>query len=113
MTAFSQGDPAKMSSLYTENGQLLPTGSDFITSRPAIQAFWQMVMEMGVKSVKLETVELEEQGRAAIEIGKYELGDAKGKTADSGKYLVVWKKEDDQWRLHRDIWNSSLGGGQG
>lgn len=22
------------------------------------------------------------------------------------KYVVVWKKEDGQWRLHRDIWNT-------
>jgi ketosteroid isomerase-like protein len=22
------------------------------------------------------------------------------------KFVVVWKKIDGQWRLHRDIWNS-------
>ena len=28
---------------------------------------------------------------------------------DSGKYVVVWKKQDDgNWRLHVDIWNSDL-----
>ena len=26
---------------------------------------------------------------------------------DSGKYIVVWKREGDAWRWHRDIWNSS------
>jgi ketosteroid isomerase-like protein len=24
----------------------------------------------------------------------------------SGKYIVVWKKDGDAWRLHRDIWNT-------
>ena len=28
---------------------------------------------------------------------------------DRGKYLVVWKRgADGNWRLHRDIFNSSL-----
>lgn len=22
------------------------------------------------------------------------------------KYVVVWKRVDGQWRLHRDIWNT-------
>jgi len=22
------------------------------------------------------------------------------------KFVVVWKKTDGQWRLHRDIWNT-------
>ena len=28
---------------------------------------------------------------------------------DEGKYVVVWKKQEDgSWKLHRDIWNSNL-----
>jgi ketosteroid isomerase-like protein len=28
---------------------------------------------------------------------------------DMAKYLVIWKQGDDgMWRLHVDIWNSSL-----
>jgi ketosteroid isomerase-like protein len=27
---------------------------------------------------------------------------------DRGKYIVVWKDEGGKWKLHRDIWNSSL-----
>jgi ketosteroid isomerase-like protein len=23
------------------------------------------------------------------------------------KFVVVWKKTDGQWRLHRDIWNAT------
>jgi ketosteroid isomerase-like protein len=31
-----------------------------------------------------------------------------GKTADRGKYIVVWKRDGGQWRLHRDSWNTSM-----
>ena len=27
---------------------------------------------------------------------------------DSGKFIVIWKQEGGQWKLHRDIWNSSM-----
>jgi len=30
-----------------------------------------------------------------------------GQVADEIKYIVVWKHEGGEWKLHRDIWNSS------
>jgi ketosteroid isomerase-like protein len=48
----------------------LPPNSDFVTGRPAIQAVWQSVMDVGIKDVKLQTVELEGHGETAIEVRK-------------------------------------------
>ena len=73
VAAFARRDARGMAELYTANGQLLPTGSDFVTGTPAIQAFWQAVMGMGVKEATLETVELEAHGDAAHEVGRYTL----------------------------------------
>ena len=106
--AVGLGDAAGMAAVYTENGRLLPPNSDFITGKSAIQTFWQGVLNMGIKAVKLETVELEGHDDTAIEVGKYALMDGGGKTLDTGKYVVVWKRELGQWRWHRDIWNSSM-----
>ena len=108
METFNRGDAAGLADLYTENGQLLPTGSDFVTGTVAIQAFWQGAMDMGIKTAKLEAVETEGHGDTAIEIGKYSLRGETGNVLDNGKYVVIWKQEGDQWKLHRDIWNSSL-----
>jgi ketosteroid isomerase-like protein len=108
MKLFSQGDAASVGVLYTENGQLLPPNSDFVTGHSAISAFWQGAMDMGIKTAKLETVELDGQGDAAFEVGKYTLSGEGGKVIDSGKFIVVWKREGGKWKLHRDIWNSSL-----
>ena len=108
MAAFKRGDAAGLANFYTENGQLLPTGSDFVTGRAAIQAFWQAAMDTGRKTVRLEIVEAEGHGDTAIEIGKYTLSWEAGNVIDRGKYVVIWKQEGGQWKLHRDIWNSSL-----
>ncbi len=42
-----------------------------------------------------------------MEQGRYELADADGNVADHGKYIVIWKRDGDDWKLHRDIWNTS------
>jgi uncharacterized protein (TIGR02246 family) len=108
MAAFNRGDAAGLAALYTENGQLLPPNSDFVTGRQAIQAFWQGAMDMGIKSAKLEIVEVEGHGDTAIEVSKYTLSGEAGQVLDTGKYIIIWKQVDGQWKLHRDIFNSSV-----
>ncbi len=108
VAAIASGDGMAIGRLYTERGQALPPNANPVAGREAIGQFWQKVMDSGVKKAELETVELEAQGPVAIEQGKYTLFGGAGETIDSGKYLVVWKKEAGTWRLHKDIWNSSL-----
>jgi uncharacterized protein (TIGR02246 family) len=108
MAAFKRGDVAGLADLYTENGQVLPPNGDFVTGRQALQMFWQALMDMGIKEVKLETVEVEEIDGTAIEVAEYTLLGEGGQALDKGKYIVIWKQEDGQWKLHRDIFNSSM-----
>ena len=107
MRAFARGDAAGMAALYTADGQLLPTHSDVVSGTQAIQTFWQAVMGMGITEASLETVEVEAHGDTAHEVGRYRLGGESG-PLDHGKYIVIWKRESGQWKLHRDIWNSSV-----
>jgi uncharacterized protein (TIGR02246 family) len=107
MAAASRGDAAAMAALYTENSQVLPPNRDAVSGRQAIQSFWQGAIQRGIKAVKLETVEVEGLGTTANEVGRFTLQGEGGLVLDSGKYVVVWKQEAGQWKLHRDIWNSS------
>jgi ketosteroid isomerase-like protein len=27
---------------------------------------------------------------------------------DEGKYVVIWKRHQGKWKLHRDIWTTSM-----
>jgi uncharacterized protein (TIGR02246 family) len=107
-SAVGRGDAAGVAALYTEDGQLLPPNSDVVTGRQAIQTVFQGLMDMGIKGAKLESVEVEAHGDTAIEVGRYTLQGEGGQVLDSGKYIVIWKHVEGQWRLHRDIFNSSL-----
>ncbi len=33
---------------------------------------------------------------------------ADNKSLDKGKYVVVWKKQNGNWKMYRDIWNSNM-----
>ena len=111
METFARQDAAGMAGLYTGDGQLLPANSDFVTGTEAIEQFWGGAMAMGMKTAKLETIELESHGDTAVEVGRYTLGGEGGQTLDQGKFVVVWKNDGGDWKLHRDIWTSSLPAG--
>ena len=108
MAAVRRGDAAGLAALYTENGQVLPPNAGVVAGRQGVQAFWQAVMDMGVKEAKLEIVELESHGVTAIEVSAFTLLGEGGQVLDKGKYIVIWKREGGQWKLHRDIFNSSM-----
>ncbi|HUF27288.1 MAG TPA: DUF4440 domain-containing protein [Gemmatimonadaceae bacterium] len=107
MDVFARGDAALLASLYTRGAQLFPAHADVIAGTAAIATFWSGVMKLGIASAKLDTVEVEEAGDTAIEVGRYTLLTADGAPADRGKYVVVWHREDGSWKLHRDIWTTS------
>jgi len=106
--AIEKGDAKALADLYTTNAMVLPSNSDFVKGRDAIKALFQGLMDSGVKGGSLTATEVEQFGDTANEVGVYMMKDAGGKEVDRGKYIVVWKRENGQWKLHRDIFNSSL-----
>ncbi len=107
-SVFGRGDAVGVADFYTDNGMLLPAGFDFVQGKRDIAAFWQGAMDMGIKNAKIDTLEIEQHGDTAIEVGTYTLSDADDRVMDHGKGVVIWKYEDGGWKMHRDIWNSSV-----
>ncbi len=103
----AKGDAAEVAGLYNEDAQALPPGGDAVKGRAAILKMWQGVFDAGIAGAVLTTLEVEVMGDTAAEVGTFLLTTKDGRTADRGKYIVLWKKVSGQWYLHRDIWNSS------
>lgn len=105
--AYAKSDPKAVAQMYTEKARLLPPNAKVVDGRNAIEKFWKGVMDAGIKTIELKTVEIELFGNTIVEQGTATLyGDDKV-VVDNGKYLVVWKRNDGKWKLHRDCWNSS------
>jgi uncharacterized protein (TIGR02246 family) len=103
--AVRRRDLERIASVYTANAIALPPGGPIVQGRENIKRLWGSALEeMGVKSVKIETVDLQLAGDLACEVGRATLDLPAGPS--TVKFVVVWKKEDGQWRVHRDIWNA-------
>ena len=107
MAAFSHGDAASVAACYTEDAQLLPPNGETVSGREAIQEAMQGFIDAGLK-IRLETTEVEGHGDTAHEVGRATLTGEDGQMIDQAKYIVIWKRVGDEWKLHRDIFNSNL-----
>jgi uncharacterized protein (TIGR02246 family) len=103
---FNKGDFAGVASLYTTDATAFPPGSAMVQGAGAIGALWKGMAEQ-VTDPKLTTLDVKPLGAsAAREIGTFSLktkGPAPKEVA--GKYVVVWEKVGNDWKLAADIWN--------
>lgn len=106
--AFEHGNPAEALEVYTSQAEIEPPNELTQEGGPAIQAYWKQLMDSGVKHAHMKTVELEPHGNTAYEIGEYQFEGDNGEIFDEGKYVIIWKREQGEWKWHRDIWNSIL-----
>jgi uncharacterized protein (TIGR02246 family) len=104
----AKGDGAGLAALYAKDGEVMPAGSEPIRGAEAIQKFWQGALSSGIAGVELKTLEVFGHGATATEVGQYELRDKTGKALDHGKYIVVWRREGDQWKLLRDMFSTNV-----
>ena len=103
---FNKGDFAGVASLYANDATAFPPGSAMVQGGAAIGAMWKSMAEK-VGDPKLTTLDVKPLGpSAAREIGTFSLN-TKGPTPQevTGKYVVVWEKIGNDWKLAADIWN--------
>ena len=108
MERVAQGDAAALSTCYTEKCQFLVDNIETAEGRRAVQGVLQSFFDAGVKTVELITLEVEDLGDTAIEVGRGILRASKGELIDETKYIVICKREAEGCKLHRDIMNSNL-----
>ena len=106
--SIEQGDFEGIGNLYGEDAKILPPNMDMLEGRDSIRAFWQRASEMGIKSYKPEILEVEYSGNLGFFVGKYTLYGNENKIINKGKFITVFKNIDVEWRVYRDIFNSSI-----
>jgi uncharacterized protein (TIGR02246 family) len=103
---FNKGDFAGVASLYTTDATAFPPGSAMVQGAAAIGAMWKGMAEQA-GDPKITTLDVKPLGpSAAREIGTFSLK-TKAPTPQevTGKYVVVWEKVGNDWKLAADIWN--------
>ena len=96
---------------YADDGALLAPGAPLAEGRDAVRAVWTTLV--GLPGLALEwtpaSVRVSGAGEMAYEIGTYRMSvdGPSGRVEDEGKYLVVWRRTGDGWKVGADAFNSS------
>ena len=104
---FVAKDSAGIANLYTQDAKFMMNGSPSIVGREHIQSVMSGIINSGISSVDLITIDVWGTENLVTEEGEFALY-AGENMVDEGKYLILWKKVDGKWHLFRDIFNSNL-----
>ncbi|HXJ53127.1 MAG TPA: nuclear transport factor 2 family protein [Burkholderiales bacterium] len=105
LSLFALNDAASIAACYTDDAEILASNRGPIRGRAAIESLFKFTNRPG-HSLDFETAELDIHGGTAIEIGTYLRRLEDGSTFDRGRYIVIWKRIDDEWKIHRDMFTS-------
>jgi len=100
-------DSAGMPRLYTRDAVVLPPNGNAVLGPEEIEKFWATAFKAGITDARPVTTEVIRMGDYALEVGECTVL-AGAKVLDRGKIMVLWRREDRAWKMHRDTWNSSL-----
>jgi ketosteroid isomerase-like protein len=102
------GDAAAVAGMYTEDGKIFPSGMNILEGRDALEKYWKPGAKSKVSYHKVTPNEIKFIGDYAYDYGYYEGETTRedGSTLDwAGKYVIIWKKVDGEWKIYLDIWN--------
>ena len=93
--------------LYTDDASLLAPNTPPISGSAALIKDFKAAYTGNIAGVKFKTKEVYGNGELyATEEGTWRVFDNNGQVIDSGKYLKLWKKAKQGWKIFRDVFNS-------
>lgn len=101
------GDSIGIAKKFTADAKFMMTGSPSISGTGSIQSTFSGMITSGISNLNLETTEIWGSENFITEEGEYAIFVEEAKV-DYGKYIVLWKKEEGKWRLHRDMISSNV-----
>ncbi len=93
---------------YTKDAKIFPNKTSILKGEDILK-YWTLPEGISILYHKITQTEI-----TVIEDTAYDYGYYEGKTKHKdgrisswkGKYVIVWKKIDGDWKMYLDIWNS-------
>lgn len=98
-TLLKNGDSIALGNMYTLDAEIIPST---LGRANIIKVFGSMIRDSVTGSFK--TTNLWGNDELLVEQGTGNWYSGDGIDVSSGSYLLVWKKEDGQWKILRDTW---------
>ena len=98
---FYNGDSIALANYYSGDAKF---GS--LKGKEILSAWGRMVrnsIKENTRNLLFTTTAFTGDSDYMVELGTYEERNDNNELRNSGKYLVVWKQENDQWKIYRDM----------
>jgi len=100
----------KTISFYAADASVLPFNAPIANTPQAIRDMWQHLLSDAKVTISFgpNKIDIAKSGDMAYDVGWAELKTVDGgkTTLEKGKYVVVWKKHNGQWKVVADIFNT-------
>lgn len=93
---------------YTDDAKIFPNNREIIKGREAIIRYWTLPEGIKTKYHKITPEEIKIIGNEAYDYGFYEGTTLRADGSEAswkGKYVIIWKKVNQDWKMYLDIWN--------
>jgi ketosteroid isomerase-like protein len=101
------GDSVAMVDIFAQDARVLPPNADPVIGYPAIEALTAQYLQFGITEFREETTAFYGNEDILIDEGSYVLVYGKDNTTERGKYLNVWRREGDEWKIYSNMWNAN------
>lgn len=94
---------------YTKDAKIFPQRGDITIGIKDILKYWRLPEGIQTINHKITPSEITIVADTAYDYGFYEGTTLKAngeKNSWKGKYVIVWKRVGDEWKIYLDIWNS-------
>ena len=103
---FKNADSNALASHYSRDAEMLFANQEPIRDKEILST-WGSWIRSAIKDSTLDftfkITDLTGDNNFLIETGTFEMKDTKKTVKSKGKYVVIWKQDNGQWRLYRDI----------
>lgn len=95
-----KGDSIALGNMYMEHAEIIPST---VGRENIISVFGKMIRD-SITGSSFKTTQLWGNNHLLVEEGKGTWSHANGRVVGSGRYLLVWKKDNGNWKILRDTW---------
>ena len=106
--AITRHDLPAAVAVFADDAQILPQHGAAVSGRKEIEAYLSDTMAPKV-AYDTDTEMTLVSGNLAIEQGRYRIRNVRrGSDVEEGKYLHVWRRSGNDWKLYRMIYNTDV-----
>lgn len=94
---------------YTVDAKIFVNNKEIMEGTETIRNYWKLPEGLSITYHKVTPSEIKILGDEAYDYGIYEGTTVRASGEEvswKGKYVIIWKKVDNEWKMYLDIWNS-------